>query len=111
MTTLTITPVPVKAPKAPKPATRLVNLHVPLGGSWGVLTISIDRAETLYYVRKIPSDFGDGFELHKFAIFGGEQYHVHLSDEGHTCDCPGGTYHGHCKHADALAALRDHGKL
>ncbi len=36
-------------------------------------------------------------------------YDVHLQDK--TCDCMGGTAHGHCKHLEALLTLREEGKL
>jgi len=38
-------------------------------------------------------------------------YHVHLDRQGQTCDCKGFLRWGHCKHASALATLRQHGKL
>lgn len=36
-------------------------------------------------------------------------YDVHLRDK--TCDCKGGTAHGHCRHLEALLALREQSKL
>ena len=36
-------------------------------------------------------------------------YDVHLGDK--TCDCKGGTAHGHCRHLEALLALKEAGKL
>jgi SWIM zinc finger len=90
----------------------LVELYrTPEGDSWGILNVAICGEATLYWVRRIGSDFGDGFELQKFSTFGNDIYHVHLSNEGHSCDCPGGTYHGRCKHMAALAKLRDHGRI
>ena len=71
--------------------------------------------ETLYWLRRIGSDFGDGFELTKFTPSvrgdGDEQYHVHLSNEGHTCECKGFLRWGRCKHVDALVCLREQGLI
>ncbi len=79
------------------------------------------ESRAIYNAVRIGSDFGDGFELTKIPEGGMgagelEQYHVHLSNEGHTCTCPAGTYGvrnrpGYCKHAKAMAALSDAGSL
>jgi hypothetical protein len=37
--------------------------------------------------------------------------YVLLSAEGDSCTCKGHTYGGYCKHADAVRALRQAGKL
>ena len=80
------------------------------------LTITTGKRvlETDYSLEKIGSDFGDGFALTKHVGHPGDQcetYHVHLSDEGHACDCLGSLRWGHCKHTAAVAKLRDLGRI
>ncbi len=89
---------------------RTVKLLLPIGldGGSGVIRIKVVRGtkETVndYLIQRIPSDFGDGFQMDK--LLGDEMYHVHLSNEGHQCECLGHLRWGHCKHVDALVALR-----
>lgn len=67
-----------------------------------------------YYLTLIPSDFGTGYRLEKFAIDGGDVYEVNLSADGNTCCCLGHLRHGHktvCKHIASLTALTAAGKL
>ena len=76
------------------------------------LTITAGRkvTETDYSLERIGSDFGDGFRLTKHVGHPGDQcetYHVHLSDEGHACDCKGNLRWQLCKHVDALVKLCD----
>lgn len=49
--------------------------------------------------------------LHKMVEPGEESvvYDVELSERHPVCDCRGHEAHGHCKHADALAAKLDSG--
>ena len=80
------------------------------------LTITTGKRvlETEYSLEKIGSDFGDGFALKKHVGHPGDQcetYHVHLSNEGHACDCLGSLRWGHCKHTAAVAKLRDLGRI
>jgi hypothetical protein len=51
-------------------------------------------------------DWGDGFEVEKAFGLHQKVYHVHLDRQGQTCDFKGFLRWGHCKHAAALAALR-----
>jgi hypothetical protein len=46
-------------------------------------------------------------------IVDGETYHVCLDPAGgrHSCECRGFLRHGHCKHVEALWALRAAGQL
>lgn len=50
-----------------------------------------------YFIRKIAADFGQGYEVEK-RFADSEVYHVHHGHHGMTCDCPGGTYKGNCRH-------------
>jgi len=82
----------------------------------GILTITVDGEATDYTVERIGSDWGDGFRLTKHVGHPQAEasiYDVHLSDEGHTCDCPAGCYGrvDRCRHVAALVALRDAGQI
>ena len=84
-------------------------------GKNGVLSITQDGETVPYFIDRIGSDFGDGFELTKFSGAvrgdGDERYHVHLSEEGHACECKGFLRWNRCKHVGAVVALRKAGKL
>lgn len=79
----------------------------------GVVRISVTKGKkTLavdYFASIVPSDWGDAFRLEKIIKSADEPnvYDVILSNEGHSCECMGFMKHGHCKHCDGLAALRD----
>jgi hypothetical protein len=65
-----------------------------------------------YAVKRLPSDFGAAYSVEKTFNGDGTVYHVHLSDDGAmSCECKGHLRWGHCKHAEALLALRQAGKL
>jgi hypothetical protein len=70
-----------------------------------------------YFVERIDADFGMGFEFKKCPDCVHEiddaVYHVHYDPARRlsTCDCKGGTCHGHCKHPEAIVALIHSGKL
>jgi hypothetical protein len=83
------------------------------GNGCHVLLFTVGRLQTGYYLETIPTDFGTAFTLEKFACDGGDLYHVNLDpDSGNnTCTCKGNTYHGHCKHVEALAVLRKAGRI
>lgn len=84
------------------------------GRSSGVLSVwTGGRRPSLYVVREFLG--GPGFEggrcfrVRRVAGRGadpGQHYDVYCSPEpgASTCDCPGHTYHGRCKHVDAIAA-------
>jgi hypothetical protein len=57
---------------------------------------------TLYDLRRIPTDFGAGFEVKKdYAPAGEGVHHVHLDrDLGDSCTCEAGVYRGQCRHLD-----------
>jgi len=92
---------------------RTVRLSVPPSADnpFSIVTITQGHDVDDYIVRPVASDWGDGFQVER--IFDPEQkvYHVHLDRQGQTCDCKGFLRWGHCKHASALATLRQHGKL
>jgi hypothetical protein len=53
-----------------------------------------------------PAVASRAFRLQKAIDQGGEVYDVHLSPEGWvSCDCPGHTRWGHCKHALAMCQM------
>jgi hypothetical protein len=92
----------------PKPARR-VHLY---DGFPMLLEMTVGPVEFTYWLTPVPCDFGATFEVRKMLTDGGTVYHVHIDDEGHhSCDCPGGSYHGKCKHLSALLALVKSGKL
>src|SRR5262249_45363479 len=105
---------PVRQRKPRKPQPRSLVLLTPLmeTGCNGVLRISSGKLVQLYFVDRVPTDWGEGCALEKV---GGEDagavYHIHLTDEGHTCDCPGFLRWNHCKHADGVAVLKSRGDL
>jgi hypothetical protein len=83
-----------------------------------ILTLHVAGKETDYFIRPVPSNFGEAFELTKLEIVDdgpaerGEVYHVLFEDEhNHTCECKGFLRWGHCKHVDSLKALRERGKI
>jgi hypothetical protein len=82
-------------------------------GTNGVVRIRVGKAQADYLLTRIPADFGRGFRLEKIGLEadGEGPYHVNLDGDKRTCDCKGGLKHGHCKHADGLAALIAAGRL
>jgi hypothetical protein len=82
-------------------------------GSPMLLEMTIWRDSFSYWLRPIPSDFGQAFELRKSIGEGGEAYHVNLgADVAHSsCECQGFLRWNHCKHLDALHKLIAEGKL
>jgi hypothetical protein len=90
--------------KRSKPARTVRLMLAPHERSSGVIRLTVGKASADYFVRKIGSDFGDGFEVEK--IGGEEAYQVNLSDEGHICTCKGHLRYGYCRHVSALVALR-----
>src|ERR1700685_4369311 len=74
------------------------------------MTTSKKVAQTDYSLERIGSDFGDGFRLTKHVGHPADDcdiYNVHVSNEGHTCECLGHLRHHHCKHVDAVVKLRE----
>lgn len=80
----------------------------PLGDGLFSLIMTIGRKQFASLLCRVSSDFGDGFRLTKVSPEGGEEYDVHLSDEGHTCECMGFLCWGTpCKHIACLVMLRE----
>jgi len=91
-----------------KPARR-VHLY---DGSPALLEMTIGAETFSYWLKPLAADFGTSFEVRKLLADGGDVYHVHIDEQGHhSCTCKGGTYCGHCKHLEAVLALRKAGKL
>jgi hypothetical protein len=70
-------------------------------------------AETFtYWLSILDADYGLGVEVRK-PLPETDVYHVHYDPQRQlsTCDCLGGTHHGHCKHQEAVVALIRAGKL
>ena len=108
----------VRKPRQRRPKVRTVNLLLPIGplNINGVLRITEDGQETLFFVDRLASEVGGaGFRLTKFEQHqrGDEDaaYHVLLDGERSTCECKGHLRHGRCRHVAALAALQAAGKL
>jgi hypothetical protein len=78
-----------------------------------VLYILRGKESFRYVVEEILCEIGShGFRLLKqWGVHVEAVYHVRLSAEGDTCDCPGGCYTGKCKHTSALAHFVATGEL
>lgn len=111
MTTTTATAPARQRQPRPKPA-RNISLRIrPEGSNAGVVRITVGRAQTDYFLTEMAADFGRGFRVEKVGLEGGPAYHVNLDGDRRTCDCQGHARHGHCRHADGLAALLAAGRL
>lgn len=83
--------------------TRSVRLLVNAGGLLAIM-INDGKKREAYQVDDVPSQIGGrGFQLTKATD--GAVYHCRVAGQFSTCDCPGGTYRGACKHLGALQAL------
>ena len=75
-----------------------------------------DKGKTRAYIlTPVASAWGQAFTLGKADNGDGhmETYCVLLDDKRHhhTCDCAGHTFRNHCRHVEAILALRKAGKL
>jgi hypothetical protein len=110
MSTTTATRAPRQRKPRPKPERRIgVALPFNAEGKNAVVNITVGKESHSYTVDRIPADWGQAFEVAKFGTE--DRYHVNIDGEQKTCSCKGHTHHGHCKHADGLAALVKAGKL
>jgi len=97
-------------PRQRKPrskAQRGVRLCIkPDGTSPGVVRLTVGTVSADYFLTELPADFGRGFKVEKVGMECQESaYHVHIDGDTRSCECKGFLHHGHCKHADGLAAL------
>lgn len=105
-----------EAPRTRKPVARTLAVVEadPFGG--GLVRLTIRGEQSLYRTREIPCDpeFGPfGFQYQKLAPDHstiGTPYSLSVSSRDPaeaviTCDCPGHTFHGFCRHADSLRVL------
>jgi hypothetical protein len=85
-----------------------------------LLTLHIGAKEFDYWLRLVPSDFGEAFQLTKIVPTGdgpaelGDVYHVLFENswpDAPRCNCKGALRWGHCKHGDSLKPLRERGKI
>ncbi len=111
MTATQTAPARQRKPRT-KPA-RFVRLCIrPLGRAPGVVRLTVGKESADYYLFAIPADFGTAFKVVKIGIDATEgEYAVNIDADKRTCDCKGHARHGHCKHADGIAALIAAGKL
>jgi hypothetical protein len=72
------------------------------------LTLRVGNQTDTYDLLEVRADYGHGFELTKAD---GTVYHINLDGLTRFCDCKGHSRHGHCKHADSLAALEAASRL
>ena len=87
---------------------------VAVEGDWFLLSIEAAGRLDYYIARKLSADFGQGYRLEKQSMETErpvEVYDVLLNGRRSSCDCPGFTFHGRCKHLDGLRSLAAHGKL
>jgi hypothetical protein len=80
-------------------------------GSPALLEMTIGRDTFSYWLRPIPADEGQAFELRKLLGDGGDVYHVNVNGQHSSCECQGWCRWGHCKHVAACRALIAQGKL
>ncbi len=90
----------------PKPQRR-IRLEVrPEGDSLGIVRIWVGNEYADYFLTLLPADFGRGFKVEKIGLHATEPgYAVNIDGAKRSCECKGFLHHGHCKHADGLAAL------
>ncbi len=91
---------------------RFVRLLVsPALDGTGVVRLTVAKKAADYFRTLIPADFGRGFKVEKVGLHETGSYAVNIDGDKRTCECKGFASHGHCKHADGIAALIAAGKL
>jgi len=112
-------PTPPSAPPQRKPRVRpqlTIELCVrPQGQSPGIIRLTVGKEQADYNLTELPADIGRGFVVVKIGQHAEDKapgkYAVTIDGDKTTCDCKGHTHHGHCKHADSIAALIASGEL
>jgi hypothetical protein len=64
-----------------------------------------------YSLTALPSGYGRSFRLEKVVDGERPAYVVHLDADHPSCSCPGGSFHGRCKHLDTMLELQGKGAL
>jgi len=78
----------------------------------GIVRITVGEEYADYFLTMIPADYGRGFKVEKVGLMANDPpYHVNIDGDKRSCECKGFLRHGHCKHADGLAALVAAGQL
>jgi hypothetical protein len=93
-------------PKSPRKI-KVVARPCPSGGAPGELSITDGRGVTASYAYSVhPGEAAPATVVYLGRLGSSDVYRVVIDPAGgHDCDCPGFVHHGHCKHADGLAAL------
>ncbi len=99
-------------PKAPKPPPEVSAVCSPPDAEGRQLVvISVGKETDAYDVKPFAADFGPAFRVCKLTNRKEEgDYKVSLHGHGH-CDCKGHTFHGNCRHCQALMLLWARGEL
>lgn len=93
----------------PRPSRRAEMILRPERQVHGAVKIALARLERCYVLTPIASDFGRAFQMENMGCT--ITYNVLLDGNNTSCDCPGRTYTGHCKHLDTVRELVAAGKL
>jgi hypothetical protein len=110
-TTTATAPARQRKPR-PQPERRIRLCVRPDGTAPGVVRITVGRLTADYFLTDLAADYGRGFRVEKVGLDADPvAYHVNVNGAERTCECPGHLSHGHCKHADGLAALIAAGRL
>ena len=108
------TPAPARQRKPRPRPERRIRLEVPPGenGGLGIVRITVGTRRDDYFLTPMPADFGRAFKVEKVGLTVNDPpYHVNIDGDQRSCECKGFLRHGHCKHADGLAALIAAGRL
>jgi len=108
-----ITSAPARQRKPRSKPVRSIRLEVrPERDELGIVRITIGKEHANYFISEIPADFGRGFKVEKIGLSVNDPpYHVNIDGDKKTCECKGFLHHGHCKHADGIAAIVAAGRL
>jgi hypothetical protein len=108
------TSAPARQQRRPRPKPeRRIRLEVPPEfNGLGIVRIMVGKEHADYFLTLLATDFGRGFKVEKIGLHENDPpYHVNIDADKHSCECKGFLRHGHCKHADGLAALIAAGQL